>query len=481
MFDGLWPGFDDAEVPITLGHQRRARPDLGRPPARRAWPRSTLGTERDRATAPAGQRVGDVPRRRAVGRAPRAARPARRRRPGAACARPGGSRGASPAELGWVDDVLDPDVLTIGFARRVPTYKRLTLMLRDPDRLRALLLRPRAARSSSSSPASRTRPTTRASGSSSSSSGSPTTADVRHRIVFLPNYDIAMAQTLYPGCDVWLNNPLRPLEACGTSGMKAALNGGLNLSILDGWWDEWFDGENGWAIPTADGVDDPDRRDDLEAAALYDLIEHAGRAAVLRPRRRAACRAAGCEMVRHTLGTLGPKVLATRMVGDYVAAAVRAGGAGRHARSTGRATTAPRSSRRGRRRCARGWSAVRVDHVESSGVGDSPQVGDVLHGQRVRLARRPATRRRRGRRSCTAACHDADELDRDRRRRCSSTPRPTRTAGTGSPATSRLRRTGAFGYTVRVLPAARRPGQHRRDRARRQRLTRSVPAALSVR
>ena len=82
-----------------------------------------------------------------------------------------------------------------------------------------------------------------------------------------------MAQYLYPGCDVWLNNPLRPFEACGTSGMKAALNGGLNLSILDGWWDEWFDGENGWAIPTADGVEDPDRRDDLEAAALYDLIE----------------------------------------------------------------------------------------------------------------------------------------------------------------------------------------------------------------
>ena len=79
---------------------------------------------------------------------------------------------------------------------------------------------------------------------------------------------------LLRGCDVWLNNPLRPLEACGTSGMKSALNGGLNLSIRDGWWDEWFDGENGWAIPTADGVEDPDRRDELEAAALYDLIEH---------------------------------------------------------------------------------------------------------------------------------------------------------------------------------------------------------------
>ena len=100
--------------------------------------------------------------------------------------------------------------------------------------------------------------------------------------------------------------------------MKAALNGGLNLSILDGWWDEWYDGDNGWAIPTADGVEDADRRDDLEAAALYDLIEHevaprfydhdAGR----RPDQR------WLEMVRHTLKSLGPKVLAARMVRDYV-------------------------------------------------------------------------------------------------------------------------------------------------------------------
>ncbi len=97
---------------------------------------------------------------------------------------------------------------------------------------------------------------------------------MRGRIVFLPDYDIALAKILYPGCDVWLNNPLRPLEACGTSGMKAALNGVLNLSILDGWWDEWYDGENGWAIPTADTAADDDERDDVEAAALYDLIEH---------------------------------------------------------------------------------------------------------------------------------------------------------------------------------------------------------------
>ena len=117
--------------------------------------------------------------------------------------------------------------------------------------------------------------------------------EVRHRIVFLPNYDIAMAQPLYPGCDVWLNNPLRPYEACGTSGMKAALNGGLNLSILDGWWDEWYDGNNGWSIPSADGVDDPDRRDDIEADGALRPDRERGRAAVLRRGRGGRRRSAG--------------------------------------------------------------------------------------------------------------------------------------------------------------------------------------------
>ncbi|HEX3547514.1 MAG TPA: alpha-glucan family phosphorylase, partial [Mycobacterium sp.] len=177
-------------------------------------------------------------------------------------------RGASDAELGWIATAFDPDVLTIGFARRVPTYKRLTLMLQDPDRLEKLLLddkRPiQLIVAGKSHPAD--------DGGKALIQQVVKFADrpeVRHRIAFLPDYDMSMARQLYYGCDVWLNNPLRPLEACGTSGMKSALNGGLNLSIRDGWWDEWYDGENGWDIPTADGLADEGRRDDLEAAALY--------------------------------------------------------------------------------------------------------------------------------------------------------------------------------------------------------------------
>lgn len=141
---------------------------------------------------------------------------------------------------------------------------------------------------------------------------------VRHRVVFLPDYGMAMARKLYPGCDVWLNNPLRPLEACGTSGMKAALNGCLNLSVLDGWWDEWFDPDFGWAIPTADGLAaDENRRDDLEANALYELIEDRV-APRFYDRGPDGLPGRWIEMVRSTLVTLGPKVLAGRMVREYV-------------------------------------------------------------------------------------------------------------------------------------------------------------------
>ena len=281
-------------------------------------------------------------------------------------------RGAAPAELGWIDSALDPDVLTIGFARRVPSYKRLTLMLRDPARLKRLLLDPerpvQLVIAGKSHPAD--------DGGKKLIQEIVRFADdpeVRHRIVFLPNYDIAMAQPLYPGCDVWLNNPLRPYEACGTSGMKAALNGGLNLSILDGWWDEWYDGNNGWAIPSADVVDDPDHRDDIEAHALYDLIEHE-----VAPRfydvDAGNVPARWIEMVRHTLKSLGPKVLATRMVRDYVEELYRP--AALSSRSLNGSHQGAREFAHWKQGVRSGWPAVHVEHVESHGVSASPEVGD---------------------------------------------------------------------------------------------------------
>jgi starch phosphorylase len=274
-------------------------------------------------------------------------------------------RGASDAELGWVEGALDPDVLTIGFARRVPSYKRLTLMLRDRDRLRSLLLHPQ--RPVQIVIAGKAHPADdggkRLIQEMVRFADEP---DVRHRIVFLPDYEIAMARSLYPGCDVWLNNPLRPYEACGTSGMKAALNGGLNLSIRDGWWDEWFDGANGWAIPSAQGVEDTGHRDDLEANALYDIIERqvAPRFYDVDP---VGVPVRWLEMVRHTLSTLGPKVQATRMVRDYVQRLYLPATASARALDGGWAEASALAGWKERLR--RHWDAVRVEHVDSAGSG----------------------------------------------------------------------------------------------------------------
>ncbi|WP_426561656.1 alpha-glucan family phosphorylase [Angustibacter sp. McL0619] len=446
MFDGLWPGFDDREVPITSITNGVHAPtwvdhrvfDLAE---------KYLGT---RLVAEANV-WDDVPRVPAteVWNARREMREQlvleARRRLRSSWLR----RGASGAELGWIENVLDPDVLTIGFARRVPTYKRLTLMLRDPDRLKALLLHPdrpvQLVIAGKSHPAD-----DKGKSLIQQMVRFADDPEVRNRIVYLPNYDIAMAQYLYPGCDVWLNNPLRPFEACGTSGMKSALNGGLNLSILDGWWDEWYDGENGWAIPTADGVDDPEHRDDLEAAALYDLIE--GQVA---PRFYARDDDTGLpgrwlEMVSHTLRSLGPKVLATRMVRDYVeqlyTPAARAGWA-----LDGDGHPGARELAAWKKRVRSAWDSVRVDHVESSGVSDAPQVGDVLSVQafvsldglgagdvQVQVVHGRVSYQDELTDTQLVTLHHAESYEGGRHR---------------FEGDIKLARTGAFGYTVRVLPS----------------------------
>ena len=444
MFAGLWPGFDTAEVPITsitngVHSPTWVAPALAELAEARFGPEGLVG-------GPGWLRADDVTDAElwAMRRSLRAQLVAdARRRVREAWTK----RGASAAELGWVEDVLDPDVLTIGFARRVPTYKRLTLMLRDPERLRALLLHPE--RPIQMIVAGKSHP--------ADDQGKrliqqlvrfADDPEVRQRIVFLPNYDIGMALELYPGCDVWLNNPLRPLEASGTSGMKAALNGGLNLSILDGWWDEWFDGENGWAIPTADGVEETDRRDDLEAAALYDLVESQV-AARFYDTDESGLPLRWLEMVRHTLATLGPKVQATRMVSEYVDRLYTP------AAKAGRALDGPgyKAARRlaaWKAQVRAGWPAVRVDHVESVGVGEVAQVGDVLQVRAyVSLgALRPedvAVQVVHGRVS------EADELSDLRFAELDwiEAYEAGRHAFAGD---VKLEATGPFGYTVRVVP-----------------------------
>jgi starch phosphorylase len=274
----------------------------------------------------------------------------------------------------WVAKALSPDVLTFGFARRVPSYKRLTLMLRDPDRLKALLTdkdRPiQIVIAGKAHPADE--------GGKALVQQVVQFADdhsVREHIVFLPDYDIAMAKRLYPGCDVWMNNPLRPYEACGTSGMKAALNGAANLSILDGWWDEWFDPAYGWEIPSAEGADGLERRDDLEAKALYDIIENE-----IVPRfydlDQRALPERWIQMIRDTIAGLAPKVVASRMLRQYVTQLYTPAAVSSHALNSSSGGAEALAS--WKRRIRRAWSTVSVEHVESL-AGEQVEVGTKIH------------------------------------------------------------------------------------------------------
>ncbi len=267
------------------------------------------------------------------------------------------AKGLSDADTAWCDDVFDTGNLTIGFARRFASYKRATLLLQQPDRLASLLLsadRPvQLVFAGKAHPADDT-------GKEMirqivQFSGQP---GLRQRVAFLEDYDIDVARILYQGCDVWLNTPRRPLEACGTSGEKAAINGALNCSVLDGWWDECFDTEIGWAIVSAEREQSPELRDRLEANSLFDLLE---RQIVPLFYDRAPGRppASWLRRVKLSLRILGPFVSASRMVRDYVTElyepAARRGdalGAAAHARARTLATW--------KERVRAGWSGVRV-------------------------------------------------------------------------------------------------------------------------
>jgi starch phosphorylase len=164
---------------------------------------------------------------------------------------------------------FEPNVLTVGFSRRFAAYKRANLLLTDPDRLRNLLNRAdrpvQFVFSGKSHPAD--------------DRGKAVLRDIvllareQPRVAFLEDYDIETARLLVRGADVWLNNPRRFLEASGTSGMKAGANGVLNLSVLDGWWDEGYSPAAGWAIPSGATMDSPTTDDGAEAESLYRLLE----------------------------------------------------------------------------------------------------------------------------------------------------------------------------------------------------------------
>ena len=223
--------------------------------------------------------------------------------------------GARPAEIRETDQMLDPKALTIGFARRFATYKRAALLFRDLDKLAQIVNDP--ARPVQFLFAGKSHP--------ADEGGKKLIQQIvqisqlpqfKDRIVFVENYDFNVARHLYHGCDVWLNNPTRPLEASGTSGEKVITSGCLNFSVRDGWWDEAFDGTNGWAIGDDTFRLEPEVQDEFDSFSIYEILKHEivplyfdqdGDGV---PKR-------WIERVRRSLLTIGPVYNTSRMVADY--------------------------------------------------------------------------------------------------------------------------------------------------------------------
>jgi starch phosphorylase len=224
-------------------------------------------------------------------------------------------RNAGRSDLSGASDVLDPRILTVGFARRFATYKRASLLFSDRDRLKAMLFH--SERPVQFVFAGKSHP--RDDGGKrliQEISQFIANEGARARMVFLEDYDMEVARALVQGVDVWLNNPRRPMEASGTSGMKVIPNGGLNCSVLDGWWAEGYKPGVGWAI--GDGTENPDagHQDWLDSRALYQLLEQE-----IAP--RFYHRPDGClpstwiDMMRQSMRTLAPKFSTSRMVREY--------------------------------------------------------------------------------------------------------------------------------------------------------------------
>jgi starch phosphorylase len=223
--------------------------------------------------------------------------------------------GLAPDDLRQVEGLLDPHALTIGFARRFATYKRAFLLMTDLERLRALLSDP--ARPVQFIFAGKAHPADREGQDVIRRLVLLTHGEFSGKLVFLEDYDIDMARALVQGCDVWLNTPRRPQEASGTSGQKVPVNGGLNLSILDGWWAEGFRGDNGWAIGDAHVEAETEAQDLADAGSLYRLLAEEvvprffAREENAPPRR-------WVETMKASIESVAAPFSAHRMVRDYV-------------------------------------------------------------------------------------------------------------------------------------------------------------------
>ena len=286
-------------------------------------------------------------------------------------------KGLSPAQLRHVTRLLDPQrpgVLTLGFARRFATYKRATLLLRDRARLARLVNNPE-------------RPVVLLFAGKAHPADEPGKQPLRElrqlmlsqefvgRIIFLEDYDLQLARSLVSGVDVWLNNPIAPLEASGTSGIKAAINGRLNLSILDGWWAEGCKQDNGWGIPPAN-VQDPERRDALEAELILATLEEEV-LPLYYTRDESGCPEAWVQRSKRAMMTVIPAFNMRRVLFDYTRGLYQPAAA-QHRRLTAEGFAGARTLADWKTRVRQAWPKVSLRLLTDA-------TRDLPRGERLRL------------------------------------------------------------------------------------------------
>jgi starch phosphorylase len=282
------------------------------------------------------------------------------------------AKGALPSEIKEASQILDPEALTIGFARRMATYKRATMLLKEAEKLAAIL-------------SNKDRPVQIIMAGKAHPEDTPAKElikqvihfsrreDVKKRFVFLEDYDMNVARWMVEGVDIWLNTPRRFLEASGTSGMKVNFNGGINVSVLDGWWDEAYEPHVGWAIGHGEVYADSDYQDDVESAALYDLLEKEivpcfyDRDKNGRPR-------AWIERMKAAMLKLCPQFSINRMVREYATRAYYPAQSRYFEFLENKAEKAKQLAE-WKARAQRAWRDVRINSVESS-AAEKLQVGD---------------------------------------------------------------------------------------------------------
>jgi starch phosphorylase len=291
-------------------------------------------------------------------------------------------RGLHGMRVQEADHVLDPEALTIGFARRFASYKRALLILQDPDRLATLLNNPK--RPVQLIFAGKAHPRDK--------QGKELIRqlvllaqreDLRRRLVFLEDYDTQVARYLVQGADIWLNTPRRPLEASGTSGMKAPVNGGINLSVMDGWWVEGYDGENGWAIGRGEEFDDGTYQDEVESRALLGLLEqevvplfyHRGSDSLPRD---------WITMMRASIRTVCPVFNTNRMVREYLERYYLPAAMQYHHLAADEAREA-KELVQWREVVERAWQGVRITDVNATSGLQAPVGGDLAVDVKVQL------------------------------------------------------------------------------------------------